>query len=167
MRNKRKYKFHDQTLSSTVKCAYHALAIDEKRAPFSPTLWEKSNTVVHNKDYTQKMEQRWFAGEHSNIGGGYADCGLSNIALQWLISKAQEAGLCYSEPPWIAVNDQLDKGELRNSYSFMYRLYGPLHRAVTLNDNSNQTIDESVLERIKSDKTYRPANLKGLFPGTW
>jgi uncharacterized protein (DUF2235 family) len=165
--NMNKYKFHDETLSSTVKCAYHALAIDEKRKLFLPTLWDKSSSTKYNKTYIQKLEQRWFAGVHSNVGGGYADNGLSNIALQWLIDKANEAGLCYNDPPLIVEDKDRDKGKLRNSYTSLYWFWRPVSRKITLNDDSGQSIDQSVIERIKTDKTYRPRNLKGLINGLW
>ncbi|KAF9465791.1 hypothetical protein BDZ94DRAFT_305413 [Collybia nuda] len=64
-----------------VQHAFHALALDECRRPFSPTLWylpKTSNTV---------LEQCWFAGAHSNVGGGYADTALSDLALAWMIDR--------------------------------------------------------------------------------
>lgn len=161
--NLQRYKFHDVKLSSFVRHAYHALAVDERRVLFSPTLWEKSNTVKEDPLHPQKMEQRWFAGVHSNIGGGYVDCALSNHCLQWLIDKAEAAGLCFNEPPLIKETDY-DKGELRNSYTPAYWLWRPKWRTIDLRDaNGNQTIDDSVWQRYEnSDKHYRPGNLKGL-----
>ncbi|MDQ6609749.1 MAG: DUF2235 domain-containing protein, partial [Bacteroidota bacterium] len=102
--NRNKYKFHDVTLSSTIRNAYHALAIDERRALFSPTLWKKSKTVSNDPEHPQQMEQRWFAGVHSNVGGGYADSALSNITLKWLMEKAEAVGLCYNDPTSIIAN---------------------------------------------------------------
>lgn len=161
--NMNRYKFHDVKLSSFVKHAYHALAIDEKRSLFSPTLWERSKTVLETEDHPQKLEQRWFAGVHSNVGGGYADCYLSNICLKWLMDKAAEAGLCYNEPPHIKENE-CDKGELRNSYSPFYWFWPPKWRKIDVKDPlTNQTVDPSVLDRYK-DKTrkYAPPNLKAV-----
>jgi uncharacterized protein (DUF2235 family) len=76
--NLNKYSFHDVKLSSTIMNAYHALAVDEKRNLFQPTLWE----VSPKKASEQNVEQRWFIGSHSNVGGGYSDTGLSDIARQ-------------------------------------------------------------------------------------
>lgn len=164
IRNKKRYQFHDQTLSSTVRYAYHALAIDERRALFTPTLWEKSDTVKNDPSHPQQMEQRWFAGVHSNIGGGYADCGLSDLALQWLIDKAGDTGLCYDTEQLKAIQPNCN-GELRNSYNSFYRFWAPHIRAINLNDNTtNQTIDASVWARIKQDKDYLPKALKGFTP---
>lgn len=161
--NMARYKFHDVKLSSFVKHAYHALAIDEKRSLFSPTLWQKSKSVLENNHHQQQLEQRWFAGVHSNVGGGYADCHLSNLCLQWLIDKAKDAGMCYNDPPLIITTEH-DKGELRNSYSPFYWFWLPKWRKVDVKDpHTNQTIDESVWERYKEgSKKYRPRNLKDL-----
>ncbi len=162
LRNKNRYMFHDVTLSCYVHHAYHALAIDERRKLFRPTLWEKSDVVKYTENHPQKMEQRWFAGVHSNVGGGYLDCGLSNIALQWLIDKAQSAGLCYNAPPLIVADPVFDKGILRNSYTPLYWFWWPISRVVTLKNDTNQYIDESVYKRMNDDETYRPKNLREL-----
>ncbi len=87
--DKARYNFHDVTLSSWVLNAFQALAIDERRALFSPTLWEASP----NMTAANRLEQVWFSGVHANVGGGYAQSGLSDIALVWMIEKATEVGL--------------------------------------------------------------------------
>lgn len=158
MFNKLKYKFHDVTLSSHIEYAYHALALDERRVLFEPTLWEKSKTVKENPGHNQKMEQRWFAGVHSNVGGGYKDCGLSNIALDWLIRKAQGAKLCFNDPPLITKSDK-DKGEIINSYTPMYWFWRPKWREPFKKNDSNESIDESVWQRIEEKKNYREAEV--------
>jgi len=83
-------KFHDTQLSSTVQNAYHALAVDERRLPFIPTLMEPNKN--HNPS---NFEQKWFPGVHSNIGGGYAQTGLSDLALKWMTDKATAKGLFF------------------------------------------------------------------------
>jgi len=67
----KKYEFHDVKLSSQIKYAYHALAIDERRKIFEPTLWEVSESAVKSGD--QICEQVWFPGVHSNVGGGWLE----------------------------------------------------------------------------------------------
>src|SRR6185436_8273930 len=79
--------FHDTTLCPIVQDAYHALAIDEHREIFSPTLWDGELQPG------QTMEQRWFVGAHSNVGGGYPDRLLSAIPLRWMQDKAAACGL--------------------------------------------------------------------------
>jgi uncharacterized protein (DUF2235 family) len=71
---RRRYDFHDTELSGSVEFAFHALAIDELRAPFEPTLW------LEKPKPNQLVSQTWFPGVHSDIGGGYASNGLSTSA---------------------------------------------------------------------------------------
>jgi uncharacterized protein (DUF2235 family) len=80
-----RYKFPDSKLNSSVKRACHALAIDETRDAFSPELWDK--------DPEDRIEQVWFSGVHSNVGGGYPKQGMSLVALEWMMERAQESGL--------------------------------------------------------------------------
>src|SRR5690606_28826285 len=84
---RRKYQFHDVELSRIVRHAYHAVAIDERRAPFVATLWSGEPKEG------QVIEQVWFTGVHSDVGGGYADHGLSDIAFAWMMEKVARVGL--------------------------------------------------------------------------
>jgi len=93
--NKKRYTFYDTALSSIVEYAYHAVAVDEKRKNFQPAWWIRSGNT-EAKEFKQVLEQRWFPGVHSNVGGGYPDFGLSDLALKWLFEKAQSAGLYLS-----------------------------------------------------------------------
>jgi uncharacterized protein (DUF2235 family) len=157
--NHDKYKFHDCTLGTNVKYAYHALAINEKRRLFQPTLWNLSTTVMNDPEHPQVLEQRWFAGAHANIGGGYADSGLSDITLDWLIKKAEDVGLCFHNPPSVKTMGNY-KGEIRNSFTARYWLWLTKTRTIDLNDPlSRQTIDESVWQRYDEDSEFRPGNL--------
>src|SRR3954451_8570223 len=83
----RLWTFHDTTLSNYVRNAFHAVAIDERRKPFRPTLW------VQKPGDTQNLQQVWFAGVHSDVGGGYPDRGLAEIALRWMADRAGGCGL--------------------------------------------------------------------------
>jgi len=157
--NQTKYKFHDVTLSSWVENAYHALAVDERRKLFLPTLWEQSNTVKNTPNHPQQMEQRWFAGVHSNVGGGYADAGLSNIALNWLAKKASDAGLCYDQKVYQQIKGN-PWGELRNSYTPLYWFWWPVWRRIALNNDTHQSIDNTVYDRHREIYKYRPRNIR-------
>jgi len=89
----RKHEFHDTNLGAGVGCALHAIAIDEKRGPFAPTLWQ---AAAPNPG--QIVEQVWFAGVHSNIGGSYDDPGLSDLTLDWMIKRvAKHTPLAFDE----------------------------------------------------------------------
>jgi uncharacterized protein (DUF2235 family) len=80
--------FHDTQLSSIIENAYHALAIDERRLFFQPT--QMTPNTQHD---SQHFEQKWFSGVHSNVGGGYSNTGLSDLALQGMADKAKQNGL--------------------------------------------------------------------------
>ena len=82
-----KHRYHDFTLHPSVRNAYHALSIDDDRKWFHPTIWEACNT-----DY-QKVEQVWFSGSHTDVGGGFREPGLSDITLEWMVQKAVAHGI--------------------------------------------------------------------------
>jgi hypothetical protein len=86
----------DTILDPRIKKACHALSIDDQRKTFHPLLWDESDQklaprVEHTDD--EVLTQVWFAGVHSNIGGGYPDDGLSYTSLLWMINEATRAGL--------------------------------------------------------------------------
>ncbi len=147
-------EFHDVKLSSTVDHAYHAVAIDEKRKPFMPTLWEQQSHAIG-----QKMEQVWFAGVHSNIGGGYEDTGLSDIAFLWMKQKAEAVGLAFDEN-WIGQNIRPNAfGELRDSKTGLYKLTGDYHRPIGVKLGGNEMVHAEAMARYKKDSGYRPEKL--------
>lgn len=175
--NKQRYQFHDVTLSSHVSYAYHALAIDERRKLFMPAIWEQSETVMNDPNHKQQLEQRWFVGSHSNVGGGYKDCGLSDLALKWMIKKAELTELCFDEKELEKIKGDCG-GVKRNSYTTLYWMWLPIWRKIMekreaeFSDKVNEpgkkkkikietkeVIDESVWERFDKDPSYRPGNL--------
>jgi uncharacterized protein (DUF2235 family) len=88
--------FRDTRIGERVQLGLHAVAIDEMRRPFVPTFW----TVRGGRDQpkVQDVEQVWFPGVHSNIGGGYDNTGLSDVALAWMIARVQEkTGLRFND----------------------------------------------------------------------
>lgn len=95
-----RWDFHDVHLGPHVEVALHALAIDEKRSAFPPTLWEKP--ISQPLPDGQIVEQVWFPGVHSNIGGSYKDSDLSDITLDWMIKRLRaHTDLELSAPPSI------------------------------------------------------------------
>jgi uncharacterized protein (DUF2235 family) len=153
-----KHRFHDTALSSTVENAFHAMAIDEQRGNFPATLWHRQ---VHSAN--QVLEQRWFVGVHSNVGGGYPSTGLSDIALDWIAGKARACDLEFGN---IESNPNIMEA-VQNSRCGVYRLIPRYHRPVMQRDTelgtTNETLDDSVLERYRKDSEYRPPNLKHYF----
>jgi uncharacterized protein (DUF2235 family) len=147
-----KYQFHDVMLSSYVDNAFHALAVDEKRRPFKPTLWETKKL-----DY-QRVEQVWFSGVHTNIGGGYEDSGLSDIAFTWMKEKAEECGLSFDQDYVKKTIDPNIKGELRNSKKGFFMLFPSYIRPIGQGKNSEESVSSTVEERVEVISSYRPEN---------
>jgi len=83
------YGFLDTSLHPDVLSAYQALAIDERRQEFPPTLWTPPSPPIAG----QVLEQVWFCGVHCDVGGGYPETGLSDITLNWMMGKAGTLGL--------------------------------------------------------------------------
>ena len=87
--NKR-WAFHDTTLSSWVNGAFHALAVDEQRSAFPPTLWHQQKSAA---EQGQELRQVWFAGVHTDVGGGEKDSSLSDLPLLWMVRHASRYDL--------------------------------------------------------------------------
>lgn len=155
---------------------YHALAIDEHRNDFAPTLWDvrhpkDPNAVIAQPRPLSSVEQRWFVGAHANVGGGYETDLLAQAPLRWMMKKAESQGLSFRSE--INLDGDAVKAPITNSYKlFAYGLYSwfsrPFYRTIgqepEVRDdgthiNVNETIDASVFERWRADPTYRPANL--------
>jgi len=106
-------RMNNYTLSKNVEYAYHALGLDENRRAFDPLLWdappkyEKGETVIN-----KEMEQRWFAGIHTTIGGGFAKDELSYITLKWMVDKAVERGLQFTDKKFLDKRDKKLKTHL-------------------------------------------------------
>lgn len=81
-----RFKFPGYRLSPLVDRACHALALDDERHSFHPLLWDES------EETGGRIEQVWFGGAHSNVGGGYPKQGMSLVALDWMLSQAEAAG---------------------------------------------------------------------------
>jgi uncharacterized protein (DUF2235 family) len=83
--------FHDTTLGDIVENAVQALAVDEKRGPYVPTLWTQAADAAALAG--QSVLQVWFPGVHSDVGGGYANKGIGNITWDFMMGQAAEQGL--------------------------------------------------------------------------
>jgi uncharacterized protein (DUF2235 family) len=157
------FQFHDTELSGTVENGYHALAIDEHREPFLPTLWS------YQPKPGQKVEQVWFCGAHSDVGGGYPEDDASKLALLWMLDKVRGAGLKLDDEALkafpIALNPQ---GQLHNSKGLLYVFSKSVDRMIgcakeTSKPDPTQSVHESVLQRWDSDANYRPPQLREYF----
>ena len=155
--NKR-WSFHDMTLSSWVDNAFQALAIDERRKPFRPSVWDQSA-----KAKGQVLEQVWFAGVHSNVGGSYPQSGLSDITLLWMIHKIEACGLAVDHSCVNAVDNPAPDplGTIYNSQTVWYKLAGLGDYIRPIGQKSNESAASTAVDRMSAPNTdYTPANLK-------
>ncbi|MGB3794732.1 MAG: DUF2235 domain-containing protein [Alteraurantiacibacter sp.] len=89
--------------NASVESVFHAVGIEDRRTMFRPVLWESGQEFRGNPFNTksskpQQLEEVWFPGFHADVGGGHAEeeSGLCKVALQWMIGRAQEAGLAFT-----------------------------------------------------------------------
>lgn len=87
---RKRYEFHDTVLGAHVQRALHAVAIDERRKEFRPTLMERPAGAPAS----QVLVQTWFPGDHGSVGGGsWEKRGLSNHCLCWMLDQAKTLGV--------------------------------------------------------------------------
>lgn len=149
------YGFLDTSLHANVRHAYHALAIDERRIEFPPTLWDSAPAAG------QTIEQVWFPGVHCDVGGGYppdaeAGTALSDITLGWMMSKAKALGADFDP----AALTRFLPCQLQHALDHVHESWKPfwgIPKRRSIPENS--VVSNSVLARFTHDQTYRPPNL--------
>jgi len=170
----RRWQFHDTDLSTTVDAAFQALAIDEKRPPFEPAIWRQQPDAVG-----QRLEQVWFAGVHCDVGGGYPDSTLADIALRWMVDRARQCGLEFEQNVFTAaapgegtgagstgVPFQPDAlGELHESRRGFYQLLPAHVRELGRKDPAHEHVASTAVERREKDSTYAPPGLLAYLQG--
>ncbi len=150
-------EFYDVKMGSNIKVARHALAIDELRVDFEPTIWENRTSV--------NLKQVWFAGVHSDIGGSYAPDKKSNdkssdLPLAWMLREANNAGLKI-EPYLIQALTNNPLAKIHQSRTKAFRLRRKFHRPLVIEDKPT-AIHISVQQRYLSDSKYRPMKLEAV-----
>nr|WP_269329376.1 DUF2235 domain-containing protein [Kineosporia babensis] len=171
-------RFHNTNPSVRYRNMFHALAIDEHREAYQATLWtafRPEGQPLRPLRADQQLEQRWFVGAHSDVGGNRDDPSLARIPLAWLWAKAEQCGLDLAGPVPADPGDHLlpiqdSFGTFLLGFYRLTRLGRPFHRPIGRpplatrtrsgwSHNLNETIDGSVFERWRTDANYRPANL--------
>ncbi|KAH0439697.1 hypothetical protein CcaCcLH18_02807 [Colletotrichum camelliae] len=87
-RSAQELRFASFEVHSKIRNAFHALALDEWRTSFAPTLWTKTKD---NK--TTNLRQVWFPGGHSDVGGGVKDNQIATISLAWMADQLTAVGV--------------------------------------------------------------------------
>jgi uncharacterized protein (DUF2235 family) len=168
--------FHNTYPSTLYKHMYHAVAIDEHRKAFDATLW--TGFQPEGEEFVplkpgQTLEQRWFVGDHGDVGGSGA---MATVPLAWMQSSAASHGLTFHEDVQPASDTIL--GPVGDSFAHFafgtYRILklnrrhrrevGRAPRATSSRSGRshviNETIDASVFEKWRKDSSYRPLNLR-------
>ena len=163
----KKYQFHTPPIPAVmVRSVRHGIAIDERRHDFQPEIFSGCGTC-------QDFEQRWFAGVHSNIGGGLMNDSLANCSLRWMCKQAKLRGLALNDE-YLDFFTGYGAGEASGKTNF-YKVGDALMRPVRGFHGVRQMarvpdskLDKSVLDRLNADpaaknsaleEAYRPENL--------
>jgi uncharacterized protein (DUF2235 family) len=161
--NRHFYQFHDTKLSGIVKNAFQALAIDEHRREYEATLWEPTERMA------QRIEQMWFPGTHSNIGGGYPDDILADVTLAWMMDRAGSCGLALDPQKQPQLGDLHWTQDFRDSFAEflrgIYRFFNArYYRPIGTAQYGCEWLDKSAIERFRRLE-YRPRNQLGCYLG--
>jgi len=145
------YSFHNTMPCPAIRVARHAVALDEMRAGFQPTLWDDNGQT--------DLLQMWFPGVHADVGGGYLQTGLSDIALDWMIGEAEQQGLAFRQE----IREQIRpdcQDVMHDSCTGMYALLPSQPRATP--ELAHPTIHLSARKRHTSppisQAPYRPTH---------
>ncbi|GGC76874.1 DUF2235 domain-containing protein [Marinobacter halophilus] len=156
--------FYDREIGNNVETARHALSLDEHRKDFEPTLWDpKEGTDI---------KQVWFAGAHSDVGGGYGpdkkDRILANIPLLWMAEEAKKQKLTFHDN---LPTQTFATAEQHNEYKGKYRLLGKLVRDIPALEVNKTWVHSSVKGRYtsgyKSESIERFVKTHGKWPPLW
>jgi type VI secretion system (T6SS) phospholipase Tle1-like effector len=151
------YAFHNTDLGARVDSAFHALALDERREDFVPALWQQK---PEGKARGQVLKQVWFAGAHSDVGGGYPEHGLSDIALAWMASQIEPMlGIDFDYlRDRRDLSSQWSLGMLHDSVDGIFKTRGKVVRTPLAKDRTDsfESIHPSVAERVKGGAGASP-----------
>lgn len=140
------FGFTDNVLSAKVARGFHAVAVDEQRVDFTPSLWEPAPHI----------EQVLFPGAHSDVGGGYPlpsadtpvhrdECGLSDRGLQWMMGKLESLGVVFDTS---AKGAFAPKPDVRGMGHEPWR--GSVYKTAPRGFPAHATIDISVTDRMNA-----------------
>jgi uncharacterized protein (DUF2235 family) len=156
----------ERTRPAIVEKVCHAVALDDERHTFHPVLLDEADEPLHDQTDLEQLTQVWFAGVHSNVGGGYADDSLAHVPLRWMANEAVKKGLRlhpHVTKEWEAKSNS--HGPIYDSRGGLgsYYRYNPRSIKKLTDDRfadvtiTRPKIHESVFERIKAGRDdYAP-----------
>lgn len=154
----------NNTLSPLVQRACHALALDDERLTFHPLPWDEEaeqRAVAKGEVAQGRLTQAWFAGMHSNVGGGYADDSLAYVTLGWIADEAMRAGLRFGASSMDMIRTNATPyGEQGNSRAGLSTYYRYQPRDISLPNEQGvpqlcePVVHESVIQRMALGGNY-------------
>lgn len=168
------FGFQDTKFGGHIDHGLHAIGVDERRRPFTPTFW----TIEKGQPHPQNVEQNWFAGVHCNVGGGYDDAGLSDLTLLWMIARAQaltdlgfdDSAVRSSLKPNIdgEIYDSAKRWVVDSRFPHPRKMFSPDALSHSYLTNAGDAKEEHINERVHWSvlaKLGRPCSIFGK-PGT-
>lgn len=168
------YQFHDTDLSHTVLSARHAVAIDERRLTFPPTLWgnldrlnkqqlevQPEETLADRPREDWPYRQEWFPGDHAAVGGGGDQLGLSSYAFDWIVEGAAKAGLCF-DPAVVASFKEHANIRAPVQGKSKKGMMGKMLESLSKDREGPDVVthvSDTTIARVKADPTYKPKPL--------
>ncbi|QUJ77289.1 DUF2235 domain-containing protein [Sulfitobacter albidus] len=167
-----RYQFHDTKLSSMVRAARHAVALDERRVFYKPSLWDnleasREGPGLNHGDRSpgRPYQQVWFTGTHAIVGGSAPKARkLTGQSLRWIAEGAVQAGLEIDMADLLDADpDPLAESATLSQPPLLYEITGNLLR---WRAGPGHPIDlhESAHSRVAKRRDYRPRSLKNLMP---
>jgi uncharacterized protein (DUF2235 family) len=165
--------FRNNRMSTIARNVRHALSLDDERTSFHPLRIEAAEGETA-EDARKRIKEVWFAGAHSDVGGGYPDGALSYVPLVWMLNELNSPERVRSgddlaffpdaEEHWrAAASFSAPKHDARNTTGALYR-YAPRSTQVRSRFGETQfdppVVHYSVIERIAfGNDRYTPSPL--------
>jgi len=163
----------DHSIWQNVKCVRQALSLDDERRTFHPIRVSLLEKDLKDDPKSKRVKEVWFAGVHSDVGGGYPDDATAHVPLLWMLGEAAKSAAADSTRELVFQDGALSEfrkiatpfGPLHDSRSGLAILYRYDPRAVTKKDAAGNayfqpTIHHSVVERlVKGHEEYAPIAL--------
>jgi uncharacterized protein (DUF2235 family) len=174
----RKYRFHDTTLSGFVKRARHAVAADERRRAFEPSLWTNLDDLNAAAPEARLYQQQVFPGVHSAVGGGGPVRGLSDAALEWVFKGARKQGLEFDLDDQSPIHTlrpdhraQLFNETGKTRWTWRDRMTGTGLKDRSFEQSDRTGLHKAIARRyatppelLPEQAPYRPASLRSFWP---
>ncbi|HYI13157.1 MAG TPA: DUF2235 domain-containing protein [Thermoanaerobaculia bacterium] len=169
-------KFRYTATNPGIAIVRHAIAVDERRAFY------RQNRFYPPDGTSQDLQQLWFPGVHSDVGGGYTDSDLGRCSFDWILDEAVAAGMHVDPARRNVVAPPIAKPWLEKKHNSLGPVWWLLeffpkihfnsqkrHKEIRLNlFRSRKLLDgellhESTLRRLKEDDDYKPAAISRAF----